>query len=164
MLRNGRRGPAPKIHTTLSLKPNGCSSNRIPQPAFDMRPVIAGCPLLADRNRRWMCGTTPCRFAPAPQRFRLRAGSRNQRRRYFLHASAQIDYRHVARHIVHHVRRLSEALTTMPRGFLPVGISSTRVVSVGIALHCRCPSRCIDFHFTTILLAALITYPSSARC
>ena len=39
-----RRGPVAKIQTTLSVNPNGWQDEHAPQPLFDMRPVMAGCP------------------------------------------------------------------------------------------------------------------------
>src|SRR6185369_1522817 len=52
----------------------------------------------------------------------------------------------------------------MPRGFLPVGISSTRVVSVGSLCTDGAPVLGSTFSLTMMLLAALITYASSALC
>src|ERR1700736_2198391 len=42
-----RRGPAAKIHTTLSLSPKGWQAEQDPQPLFDIRPVIAAPPGVA---------------------------------------------------------------------------------------------------------------------
>ena len=42
-----RRGPAPKIQTTLSLRPKGWQEAQEPQPLLDMRPVMAGPPVVA---------------------------------------------------------------------------------------------------------------------
>ena len=52
----------------------------------------------------------------------------------------------------------------MPRGFLPVGISSTRVVSVGSLCTVGAPVLGSTFSLTRMLLAALTTYASSALC
>src|SRR2546425_5488937 len=43
-------GPAPKIQTTLSLRPKGWHEEQDPQPAFDIRPVIADCPAAGGSN------------------------------------------------------------------------------------------------------------------
>src|ERR1051326_2620459 len=53
-------------------------------------------------------------------------------------------------------------LMAMPRGFLPTGISSTRVVSDGSFCTVGLPVLGSMVTFTTMLLAALTTYPWSA--
>src|SRR5260370_24954815 len=51
----------------------------------------------------------------------------------------------------------------MPRGFLPVGISRTRVASAGSLCTDGAPVAS-SVTLTSMLLAALITYPSSVLC
>src|SRR2546428_7835735 len=53
---------------------------------------------------------------------------------------------------------------TMPRGLLPVGISSTRVASLGSNCTAGAPVDGSTATLTTMLLAVLTTYPSLLSC
>src|SRR5206468_6078725 len=147
-----RRGPAAKIQTTLSLKPNGWHAEHAPHPLADIRRVIPPSKTPIDvlysslpmwilssgvpgsgRSADWTVAMTLSRDPKRLMTVTFRET------KFITYASE------------------SSSLMTMPRGLLPVGIWSTLVASAGSDSTAGAPVDGFAAILTTMLLAALMT-------
>src|SRR5439155_17095260 len=152
-----RRGPAAKIQTTLSLKPNGWHAEQAPHPLFDIRPEIfvpsgasskTPMDVLYSSLPMWILSSRVPDSGSAADRTVAMTLSRVPKRLMMV-TSRETSFITYA--------RLSSSLMTMPRGLLPVGIWSTLVASVGSDSTAGAPVDGFVAILTTMLLAALMT-------
>ena len=71
------RGPAGKIHTTLSLKPLGWHDGQDPQPLLDIRPMMGGAPGDGGSNFLPRYCKAPSQRERQPREFRVPAAGLN---------------------------------------------------------------------------------------
>src|SRR6266566_5170630 len=127
-----RRGPAAKIQTTLSLKPNGWHAEHAPHPLADIRRVIPPSKTPID-----------VLYSSLPM--------------WILSSGVPGSGRSADWTVAMTLSRDPKRLMTMPRGLLPVGIWSTLVASAGSDSTAGAPVDGFAAILTTKLLAALMT-------
>ena len=153
-----RFGPDGKIQTTLSESPNGWQ-DAARAPAVIRHPAGDG-GAAGSRGIEFADGRVVQLLADVNLVFGVPGVGRLAERNVaiaLLERAREIDNGHVARDIVHDVAAYRRSSSTMPRGFLPVGICSTRVGSAGSFCTVAAPVSGSNFSFTTMLLAALMT-------